>query len=42
MDELRAFEAARASGTLAVKSADDASALLWTGPHLEGKSNDLV
>jgi hypothetical protein len=42
MDELRAFEAARASATLAVKSADDASAVLWTGPHLEGKSNDFV
>jgi hypothetical protein len=42
MDALRAFEAARASGTLAVKSADDASALLWTGLPLEGKSNDLV
>lgn len=32
MDELRAFEAARPSGTLAVKSADDASAVLWTAP----------
>lgn len=32
MDELRAFEAACASGSLAVKSADDASAVLWTGP----------
>jgi hypothetical protein len=32
LDELRAFEAARASATLAVKSADDASAVLWTGP----------
>jgi hypothetical protein len=32
MDELLAFEAARASGSLAVKSADDASAVLWTGP----------
>ena len=32
MDELRAFEAACASGSLALKNADDASALLWTGP----------
>ena len=35
MDELRAFEAARASGSLAVKSADDASAVLWTGPTMK-------
>lgn len=31
MDELRAFETARAGGTSAVKSADDASEVLWTG-----------
>ena len=31
MDELRSFEAARASGVMAVKSADDASAILWSG-----------
>ena len=31
MDELRSFEAARASGVMAVKSADDASAVLWSG-----------
>jgi hypothetical protein len=31
MDELRSFEAARASGVMAVKSADDASAVLWNG-----------
>ncbi|MGJ9419798.1 hypothetical protein ACHAC9_18885 [Massilia sp. CMS3.1] len=35
MDELRAFEAARASGPLAVKSADDASALLWTASRTQ-------
>lgn len=45
MDELRAFEAARAGGALAVKSADDASALLWTGVgrHAsEGNTNEIV
>jgi hypothetical protein len=42
LDELRAFENARASGTLAVKSADDASAVLWAGSEFEGKWNDLV
>jgi hypothetical protein len=31
MDELRSVEAARASGVMAVKSADDASAVLWRG-----------
>jgi hypothetical protein len=31
MDELRSFEAARAAGVLAVNSADDASAVLWSG-----------
>lgn len=31
MDELRSFEAAHASGVMAVKSADDASAVLWSG-----------
>jgi hypothetical protein len=36
MDELRAFERARADAALAVKNADDASALLWTRHHLEG------
>ena len=39
MDELRAFETARACGTRAVKSADDASAVLWTGrPITEGNT----
>jgi hypothetical protein len=38
MDELRAFERARADAALAVKNADDASALLWTRHHLEGTS----
>jgi len=38
MDELRAFERARADAALAVKRADDASALLWTRHHLEGTS----
>ena len=38
MDELRAFERARADASLAVKSADDASALLWTRHHLERTS----
>ena len=39
MDELRAFETARACGTSAVKSADDASAVLWTGrPISEGNT----
>jgi hypothetical protein len=43
MDELRSFEAARAGGVMAVKSADDASAVLWTGrPTDEGKKNDVV
>jgi hypothetical protein len=42
LDELRAFENASASGTLAVKSADDASAVLWAGSELKGKSNDFV
>ena len=38
MDELRSVEAARASGVMAVKSADDASAVLWTGrSRTEGK-----
>ena len=36
MDELRAFERARAGAALAVKNADDASALLWTRHHFEG------
>jgi len=36
MDELRVFERARADAALAVKSADDASALLWTRQHFEG------
>ena len=31
MDELRSVEAARAAGVMAVKSADDASAVLWSG-----------
>lgn len=35
LDELRAHEAARANAALAVKSADDASALLWTGSTLK-------
>ncbi len=35
MRELRAFEAARAGGAaLAVKNADDASAIMWTPPAL--------
>jgi len=42
LDELRAFENARATGAPAVKNADDASAVLWTGSIFEGKSNDLV
>ena len=43
MDELRAFEAARASGTRSVKSADDASAVLWSGRSTtEGNTNDVV
>lgn len=45
MDELRTYETVRASGTLAVKSADDASALLWTGKRrheFEGTTNEVV
>jgi len=43
MDELRLFEKARAPGMLAVKNADDASAVLWTGqPLTEGMKNDVV
>lgn len=43
MDELRAFESARVSGPLAVKSADDASAVLWTGRFTtEGNTNEVV
>ena len=44
LDELRSFEA-HASGTLAVKSADDASAVLWTGDRrheFEGTTNEVV
>ncbi|KQQ92030.1 protein phosphatase 2C domain-containing protein [Massilia sp. Leaf139] len=38
MDELRSYEAARACGALAVKSADDASALLWVGDTDKGST----
>jgi hypothetical protein len=39
MDELRAFEAARADATLAVKSADDASAVLWASAAPAGNAH---
>jgi len=41
MAELRAWEAARATGTLAVKNADDASAVMWTQDRVDSDNPSI-